>query len=128
MKYTIDQVAKHNKQGILNTSLIADDIYMVLSGKVYDVTQFMEEHPGGDEVLLEVAGMDATEAFEEIGHSDDARQLLKPMYFVIIANETFRYVGEFDAESSTATKDTKKDIKPNSAPKAAPSEYDFTRF
>jgi cytochrome b involved in lipid metabolism len=61
---------------------------MVLSGKVYNVTQFMDEvsinitnqHPGGDEVLIEQAGVDATDAFEEIGHSDDAKELLKPMY------------------------------------------------
>ncbi|KAJ2751926.1 Cytochrome b5, partial [Coemansia nantahalensis] len=35
------------------------------------------EHPGGEEVILEYAGKDATEAFEDIGHSEDARDLLK---------------------------------------------------
>lgn len=33
------------------------------------------QHPGGCEVLLEKAGEDRTEAFEDIGHSTDARQL-----------------------------------------------------
>ncbi len=32
--------------------------------------------PGGEEVLLEHAGGDATEAFEDVGHSEDARELL----------------------------------------------------
>lgn len=32
-------------------------------------------------MLIEVAGSDATEAFEEIGHSDEAREQLEP-YFV----------------------------------------------
>ncbi|VDM84012.1 unnamed protein product [Strongylus vulgaris] len=38
-------------------------------------------HPGGCEVLLEQAGGDATEAFEDVGHSTDARQM-REEYFV----------------------------------------------
>lgn len=34
---------------------------------------------GGEEVLLDVAGQDATEAFEDVGHSDEARELLGPL-------------------------------------------------
>ncbi|KAI4285275.1 MAG: hypothetical protein L6R38_000812 [Xanthoria sp. 2 TBL-2021] len=36
-------------------------------------------HSGGEEVLLDVGGQDATEAFEDVGHSDEARQLLEGM-------------------------------------------------
>ncbi|KAJ3217280.1 Cytochrome b5 [Dinochytrium kinnereticum] len=57
-----------------------EDCWMVVDKKVFDVTKFLDEHPGGEEVLLEQAGSDATEAFEEIGHSDDARDLLKKFY------------------------------------------------
>lgn len=35
------------------------------------------QHPGGEEVLLEQAGKDATENFEDVGHSTDARELMK---------------------------------------------------
>lgn len=35
------------------------------------------QHPGGEEVLLEQAGRDATESFEDVGHSVDAREMLK---------------------------------------------------
>jgi len=35
----------------------------------------LDEHPGGCEVLLEKAGEDRTEAFEDIGHSTDARKM-----------------------------------------------------
>lgn len=33
------------------------------------------QHPGGEEVLREQAGGDATENFEDVGHSTDARAL-----------------------------------------------------
>uniref|UniRef100_A0A803V9N6 Cytochrome b5 type B n=1 Tax=Ficedula albicollis TaxID=59894 RepID=A0A803V9N6_FICAL len=39
-----------------------------------------EKHPGGEEVLLEQAGRDATESFEDVGHSTDAREMLKQYY------------------------------------------------
>jgi hypothetical protein len=31
---------------------------------------------GGEEVMLDVGGQDATEAFEDVGHSDEARETL----------------------------------------------------
>ena len=45
--------------------------------KVYDVTKYLDDHPGGAEVMLDVAGQDADEFFEDIGHSKDAREELK---------------------------------------------------
>jgi cytochrome b involved in lipid metabolism len=32
---------------------------------------------GGEEVLLDVGGQDSTEAFEDVGHSDEAREILE---------------------------------------------------
>jgi cytochrome b5 len=40
---------------------------------VYDVTKYLDDHPGGAEVMLDVAGQDADEFFEDIGHSKEAR-------------------------------------------------------
>ncbi|KAJ3081086.1 Cytochrome b5 type B (outer mitochondrial membrane), partial [Quaeritorhiza haematococci] len=80
--YSLKEIAAHNTR---------KDIWMVIDGKVYDVTKFLDEHPGGEEVLLEQAGVDASDAFEEIGHSDDARELLKKML-----------VGEVDPEELKA--------------------------
>ncbi|XP_069777185.1 cytochrome b5 isoform X3 [Narcine bancroftii] len=48
-----------------------------INNKIYDVHKFLEEHPGGEEVLKEQAGDDATEAFEDVGHSTDAREMTK---------------------------------------------------
>ena len=58
-----------------------NDCWMVIDGKVYDVTKFLQDHPGGEEVLLEVAGTDASEAFDDVGHSDDAIEMMEE-YFV----------------------------------------------
>ncbi|KAI6192101.1 Cytochrome b5 heme-binding domain-containing protein [Aphelenchoides bicaudatus] len=35
------------------------------------------EHPGGEEVILNLAGQDATEGFNDVGHSTDAKELAK---------------------------------------------------
>ena len=35
---------------------------------------------GGEEVMLDVAGQDATEAFEDVGHSDEAREILDKLH------------------------------------------------
>lgn len=44
------------------------------------VSIFSLQHPGGEEVLLEQAGADASESFEDVGHSLDAREMLKQYY------------------------------------------------
>lgn len=41
------------------------------------MTTYLDDHPGGAEVMLDVAGKDADEFFEDIGHSNDARDELK---------------------------------------------------
>ncbi|XP_063625366.1 cytochrome b5-like isoform X1 [Cydia splendana] len=51
--------------------------WLIIHDDVYDVTKFLEEHPGGEDTLLDAAGSDATQAFEDVGHSEDARELLK---------------------------------------------------
>ncbi|CAF3463914.1 hypothetical protein SNK03_004927 [Fusarium graminearum] len=67
-EFTMQDVAEHNT---------SKDIYMVVHDKVYDCSKFLDEHPGGEEVMLDVAGQDATEAFEDVGHSDEAREVLE---------------------------------------------------
>lgn len=51
--------------------------WIVIDDCIYDVTEFLNDHPGGEEVLLEQAGKDATEEFEDVGHSSDAREVMK---------------------------------------------------
>ncbi|GLD47488.1 cytochrome b5-like protein [Lates japonicus] len=59
---------------------MCNDTWLIIHDKVYDITGFLEEHPGGEEVLLEQAGADATESFEDVGHSTDAREMLQQYY------------------------------------------------
>ncbi|KAI0415583.1 hypothetical protein F5X98DRAFT_388775 [Xylaria grammica] len=65
--YTAQQVAEHNSP---------DDLWIVISGKVYDVSKYTDDHPGGKDILVEVSGRDATEDFDFVGHSEDAKSTL----------------------------------------------------
>ncbi|KAA8569543.1 hypothetical protein EYC84_001161 [Monilinia fructicola] len=38
-------------------------MYIVVDANVYDVTHFLEEHPGGSKILKRVAGKDASKQF-----------------------------------------------------------------
>ncbi|KAK1381272.1 cytochrome b5, seed isoform [Heracleum sosnowskyi] len=56
------------------------DCWVIINAKAYDVTKFLDDHPGGDEVLLQVAGEDASEEFESAGHGSAARLMLDEYY------------------------------------------------
>lgn len=66
--YTLKEVEEHKADG---------DLWIVVHDRVYDVTKFQDEHPGGEEVLKDMGGKVATENFEDVGHSTDARELMK---------------------------------------------------
>ncbi|GKT46561.1 putative cytochrome b5 [Colletotrichum spaethianum] len=79
VELTYQDVAEHNTK---------KDIYMVIHDKIYDCTKFVDEHPGGEEVLLDVGGQDATEAFEDVGHSDEARETLEQLLIGDLKRQT----------------------------------------
>ena len=54
--FTSNEVASHNKLG---------DLWIVIDGDVFDLSKFSKMHPGGEAVLKEFAGGDATEIFYE---------------------------------------------------------------
>ena len=54
-----------------------DDAWIVLFDKVYDVTDYLTKHPGGEEVIFEYLGYDATMAFRSVGHSKAAVKMLE---------------------------------------------------
>jgi sulfite reductase (NADPH) flavoprotein alpha-component len=42
---------------------------MIIDGRVYDVTEFAQLHPGGAKIIREYTGMDATQPYQKILHS-----------------------------------------------------------
>ena len=46
-EYSLSEVAKHASK---------KDLWLVVKGKVYDVTAFSKSHPGGPELLEDEAG------------------------------------------------------------------------
>merc|ERR1719326_2686210 len=87
--FSLEEVSNHNKSRGEDRS-----IWMVIHDKVYDVTKFLDEHPGGEEILIENAGTDSTEAFEDVGHSSDAREMIEEYY-----------VGELHEDDRKGTED-----------------------
>jgi cytochrome b involved in lipid metabolism len=66
--YTLDEVKKH-------TAL--DDCWIVINNNVLNVTDFLNDHPGGAHILLNNSGQDCTELFNDIGHSSSAKKILE---------------------------------------------------
>ena len=62
-------------------------VKLIIKNKLYDLTDYLEKHPGGEEIITDLENKknathtDATNDFYDIGHSDEAIELLKK-YFV----------------------------------------------
>ncbi|CAM9210211.1 unnamed protein product [Discosporangium mesarthrocarpum] len=80
---TVKEMNKHDNE---------DDCWIAVEGKVYDVTDFLDDHPGGAESITLTAGQDSTDEFNAL-HSQKARDMLKDYY-----------VGELDASEGVTKK------------------------
>ncbi|KAF3023544.1 hypothetical protein G7054_g3568 [Neopestalotiopsis clavispora] len=60
-EFTMEEVAKHNKK---------EDLWVVVKGVVMDLSNWLEEHPGGPQAIMNFMGRDATEEFEML-HDDE---------------------------------------------------------
>jgi len=65
----MSEVAKHTTK---------DSAWVVLFGKIYDLTKFIDDHPGGEEVILKWAGKDATKFWKAIHKEAWLEEMLKP--------------------------------------------------
>jgi len=74
VELTMQEVAKHNT---------ASDAWIIIGNstnggpKVYNVTNYLDEHPGGREVLVLNLGKNADRRFEDNGHPPSARRELE---------------------------------------------------
>lgn len=76
------EIAKHNK---------STDCWMLISGKVYDITSYFGTHPGGNRTMAPTCGTDATAAYatrdpyatsssSRVAHSSRAQNMLNDYY------------------------------------------------
>lgn len=64
-KFSLKEVAEFNgKDG--------KPAYLIYRGVVYDVTNYLERHPGGKKILFEYAGRDCTKDFDDMDHTNEA--------------------------------------------------------
>ena len=73
-RFTLEEVAEHKKK---------TDCYIVVDGTVFDMTTFLEEHPGGRRLPLKWAGKDATDTWMEI-HGHKKEQIFKNYAHLIV--------------------------------------------
>ena len=52
--YTMEEVVKHNSK---------ESCWSVIRGKVYDLTNWINKHPGGADKILRICGKDGTDLF-----------------------------------------------------------------
>tara|TARA_Y100000992_G_scaffold223339_1_gene155295 strand:- start:2414 stop:3907 length:1494 start_codon:yes stop_codon:yes gene_type:complete len=80
-KISINEVNKHNKR---------DDAWISIDNKVYNITSFIDKHPGGD-VILKGIGKNSTELFNNVGHPDYVKKTILPKYLIgILSNPPTR--------------------------------------
>lgn len=74
MEYHVSDVALRNNKEI--------GYWIILDDGIYDVSHFMEKHPGGSVILMNSAGRDASAEFKSVMHQDNPRikALLKMLY------------------------------------------------
>ncbi|NXE51981.1 NB5R4 reductase, partial [Casuarius casuarius] len=68
IEVTEDELAKHNKK---------EDCWICIRGLVYNVTPYMEYHPGGEDELMKAAGTDGTDLFDQVHRWVNYESMLK---------------------------------------------------
>lgn len=99
---SLEELRRHGSRG-------SDGTWLLLHGRIYDVSGFAARHPGGSAPLLAVCGapgegssglLAATEAFESVGHSGAARAQLAALEIGVLQTDAPAAAVE-DAVTST---------------------------
>jgi cytochrome b involved in lipid metabolism len=85
ISYTLEEITRHTSEG---------DAWLVHSSRVYDVSSFLERHPGGRDILVKNCGKDVTELMDAVDvhkHSKIAHGWLKKYYIGKVREEVRRH-------------------------------------
>jgi delta8-fatty-acid desaturase len=87
--YTMAEVAEHNTR---------DDCWIILDDRVYDITRFIDAHPGGVGPVVNMAGKDATDVFANY-HAARVYKTMLPAYLIGACTDVVVYdhVADFRA-------------------------------
>lgn len=105
------EISKHNK---------SSDCWMLISGKVYDVTSYFGSHPGGNSTMSPTCGTDATAAYatmdpyaktsgSRVAHSSDAKNALDS-YYLGDFNQTLGKKDTLNVDQSPITSNSKPSV------------------
>lgn len=78
-KITMQEVEQHNT---------SEDCWVVLNGKVYDLSIFHKEHPGGSQIITQNAGKDVSNLFNPVHPKDIIKRLLSPEACIGVIDES----------------------------------------
>ncbi len=67
LKYSWNEIQKHNTK---------DSCWIVIDRQVYDVTPYLDLHPGGSRIILQNSGQDCTQLFKVIHTQSYITQIL----------------------------------------------------
>lgn len=96
---TLDELKKHNTK---------EDCWIAIRGKVYNITRYMDYHPGGVDELMRGAGIDATKLFDEYHAWVNIEQLLAKCFIGPLKNTVMLDFNPFES--------TKKPTNPPTLP------------
>lgn len=85
--FNATEVATHNNDEF--------GYWMIINGRVYDLTKFIHMHPGGHHTLMLNCGLDATQSYRNIAHSDNTEiEAMLGMYEIgVIKRLNFQQIG-----------------------------------
>ena len=84
--YPLYYISSHQPNNHFNQ---VNNVTVIIHNSLYDITQFISDHPGGTSILIESAGMDCSKRFDLGYHSPYALQL-SLQYLIWSPNLWFR--------------------------------------
>ncbi|BGP24446.1 hypothetical protein JCM10295v2_003359 [Rhodotorula toruloides] len=109
--FTKQQVASHTSE--------KDGVWIIVEGGVYDVTKFLDDHPGGKKILLKQGGKDATDQFNNFHSKSVLEKTAKPFLIGRVGDE---------ANQGTDAEEAVENKVEDEAPTQVEEEEDTTYF